>query len=93
MRKGSSLELWMVGSKALVLLYVIAATYFESPGERSPWVILYVLAYLSFNLLVLVLPYDRIRQGFSSFYAPGWRSAQPMLILIFCSCFPLTPSS
>lgn len=52
----------MIGSKIILLLYVISAAYF-SPAEPDPWLVLFFLIYLALNLILYIVNHRRIKQG------------------------------
>ncbi|MBW7456096.1 histidine kinase dimerization/phosphoacceptor domain-containing protein, partial [Paenibacillus sepulcri] len=56
------MELWTVGNKTILLLYVIAASYF-AVSEPISWLVLYYLIYLAMNLVVHIVKDPRVKQG------------------------------
>jgi len=49
--RGTSIELWTMSIKAILLSYVIIQSY-VSVGSISPWYILYILIYLCLNISI-----------------------------------------
>ncbi|QHW29624.1 sensor histidine kinase [Paenibacillus rhizovicinus] len=56
------MELWTLGNKTIVWLYVIALTYFAHPAAKR-LLVLYFLLYFAFNLLILIAKPARAKQG------------------------------
>lgn len=56
------MELWTVGNKSIVLLYIIYISYFGTQ-RPSPWLVLYFLLYVSINLLLHTVKSSRVKQG------------------------------
>ncbi|KAI7255827.1 hypothetical protein KC345_g11067 [Hortaea werneckii] len=54
------MEIWTIGNKAIVLLYVILAA--SRPGEPDPWLVLAFLIYLALNLCIHIAKKKRIKQ-------------------------------
>jgi signal transduction histidine kinase len=56
------MELWTVGNKTILLIYVIIASYFGTI-EPTRWLVFYFLLYLALNLIVHILKDKRMKQG------------------------------
>ncbi|AZN41543.1 sensor histidine kinase [Paenibacillus albus] len=56
------MELWTVGNKTIVWLYVIALTYFTHPAAER-LLVLYFLLYLAMNLVIHIVKSARLKQG------------------------------
>lgn len=56
------MELWTIGNKVIVLLYVISAAYF-GPGEPDRWLVLAFLIYLALNLCIHIIKKKRVKQA------------------------------
>ncbi|MFC5648172.1 sensor histidine kinase [Paenibacillus solisilvae] len=56
------MELWTVGNKMVLLFYVIAVSYI-TVSQPSPWLVLYILIYISLNLTVHIVKNYAVKQG------------------------------
>ncbi|NBD27319.1 sensor histidine kinase [Paenibacillus glycinis] len=56
------MELWTVGNKTIVWIYVIALAYFSRP-EAPRLLVLYFLLYLAINLIIHIVKRERLKQG------------------------------
>ncbi|PQP86281.1 hypothetical protein [Paenibacillus sp. AR247] len=56
------MELWTVGNKTILLLFVVIATYFTA-AQPDPWIVLLFLIYSALNLVLHIVKGSRLKQG------------------------------
>ncbi|MEC0368364.1 sensor histidine kinase [Paenibacillus chibensis] len=88
------MELWTIGNKAIVLLYVVIVTYF-SDREPSRWMVLLVLIYAALNLALHIVKNARLKRAllFAVLaYTIGcaWREEPNFILLLPLSLCELT---
>jgi signal transduction histidine kinase len=83
------MELWTVGNKTILLLYVIAASYLTEPGS-SPWFVMYILLYMALNVLALIVPDRRVKLGIAACILAGLLGCTAYVQPSFALLLPLT---
>ena len=56
------MDLWTVGNKTILLLFVVIATYFTA-AQPDPWIVLLFLIYSALNLVLHIVKGSRLKQG------------------------------
>lgn len=56
------MELWTVGNKTIMLLFVVTATYFTA-AARDVWLVFLFLAYLALNLILHIVKQARTKKA------------------------------